>query len=417
MHRTNRDWLPSYCKTDALLPKIPETRALFSWRPYLIQDFIGKAISYLDSDEVKRIGFNYDPRRAIPCRWKCSDESVFSVDLVIYAYTKTFPFDKGLIGGNFNTGSLAAAVHHGNINVDVGGSHVGYVPGDNGGTFGKIWRPAVREYSADCGHLMAVLAPFRKVYKDACDNILLMRPQGQRALVSIPNEYVQPTWSSERIKLLVDLENLTVGEVEYQHDLSHTHTLIGRSLFAVHDRLLDDLQPDQAREMLTQKPTPIGRLLTHKYFNIWDSGAELRDGLPRQRLLLYMKFILSARHSPAGLKAAVINTALEHNRLTDAVRSGAYKDNDFISFSGVFIDLYSKEVKSYVNLFQPMGMTIKPRGHTREIEFSPDQIQDIFLRMPVAEPRMPLEGILGHTRPQQALDSFTFEPGKFNREP
>jgi hypothetical protein len=98
------------------------------------------------------------------------------------------------------------------------------------------------------------------------------------------------------------------------------------------------------------------------------------------------------------------------------VRAGAYKDNDFVSFSGVFIDLYSNEVKSYVNLFQPMGMTIKPRGQTREIEFSPDQIQDIFLRMPVAEPRMPLEGILGHSRPQEALDSFTFEPGKFNRE-
>ena len=39
-----------------MLPKIPETRALFSERPLLIQDFVGKGISFLLSDEIKKMG-------------------------------------------------------------------------------------------------------------------------------------------------------------------------------------------------------------------------------------------------------------------------------------------------------------------------------------------------------------------------
>ena len=43
-----------------------------------------------------------DYRRVVPCRWKCSDESLFSVDLSIWAYTRAFPFDKGKTGGMYN---------------------------------------------------------------------------------------------------------------------------------------------------------------------------------------------------------------------------------------------------------------------------------------------------------------------------
>ena len=413
MKRTNRSWLPSYCDPDALLPKIPETRVLFSRPPYLIRDFIGKVISFLESDEVKKIGLDYDPRRAVPCRWKCSDESLFGVDLAIYAHTRAYPFDKGRIGGYFNADSIRAAVKHGSINVDVGGSHVGYVPGEGGGTFGKIWRPAEKCHSTNCGHLMAVTAPFERAYKDACNNILLFEPEGARPMVSIPNEYVQPTWSTERIKLLVDLDRFTNGEVEYQQELPYTHTQMGRSLFFVHRQFLDSLDFTVAREFCTPRPKRIGQHLTHAYFNLSDSEAELQDGRPLERLLPYMKFILAAQHSPVGLKAAVVNTSLEHNRLTDAVRNEQYRDYDFVSFSGVFIDMYCEDVRSYVNLFQPMGMSIKPHGRTRESEFSPDQIHEIVQRMPLAEPRMPLEGVFGFDRPQSALDDFTFEPGRF----
>jgi len=416
MLRTNRDWLPFYCNPDALLPKIPETRALFQWKPYLIQDFIGKSISFLESDDVRKLGFDWDYRRVVPCRWKCSDESLFGVDLAIWAHTRAYPFDKGMIGGRFNPGSLGAAVHHGSINVDIGGSHVGYVPGSGGGSFGRIWRPAEQQYSTDCGYLCALLAPFIKVYEDACKNIRVYRPMGERALVSIPNEYVQPTWSSERVKLLVDLERFTDGEVDYVHSKSHTHTQLGRSLFYLNRDFLEHLDEETARRCCSPTPTRIGSLLGHRYFNIWDSEAEVHNGLPEQRLLPYIKFILAAQHSPTTLKAAVVNTAIEHNRLTDTVRSGDYRDYDFVSFSGVFIDHYSDAAKAYVNLFMPMGMTVKPRGRTREVEFSPEEIHDIFQKLPSAEPRIPLESIFDYERPDHILEEFTFEPGKFSLE-
>lgn len=413
MARTNSEWLPVYCNPEALLPKIPETRALFSQRPMLAQDVIGKVISYLRSDEIKKTGFEYDFRRVVPCRWKCSDESLFGVDLAIYAHTRMYPFDKGTIGGGFNSSSLAAAVAHGSINVDVGGSHVGYEPDEEGGSFGRIWRPATQQFSTDCGHLMAMLDPFRQVYRDACASILVNQPAGSRPLISVPNEYVQPTWSSERIKLLVTINELTDEEVEYNPNQPHTATMMGRSLFYLHPAFLDSLPPETARALCTPKPVPIGRNLRHRYFNIWDSQAKLSNGLPSDRLLMYMKFILSARHSPAPLKAAVVNAALQHNRLTDAVRMGNYRDYDFVSVSGVFIDQYDHQTRAYINLFQPMAMTIKPRGSAREREFTPEQIHDIFRRMPLAKPVIPLEQIFPYERPEHVIESFTFEPGKF----
>ncbi len=416
MQRTNRDWLPVYCNPNSLLPKVPETRALFTHRPFLIQDFIGKALSFLESDEIKKMGFHYDPRRAIPCRWKCSDESLFGVDLTLWAFTKSYPFNKGKLGGRINTASLGAAVHHGSINIDIGGSHVGYLPGSGGGSFGKIWRPAERQYGADCGYLTKIIAPFRTVYDDACNNIFVTHSPGERVLISIPNEYVQPTWSSGNIKLLVDLQNLTDGEVDYKQSQQYTHTMIGRSLFYLNPDFLERLGVDESRDLCTLKPKRIGRHLTHRYFNMWDTNAEIVDGLPRNRILLYMKFILSARHSPESLKAAVVNTAIEHNRLTDAVRSNEFREYDFISFSGIFIDYYSTKIRSYVNLFQPMGLTIKPSGRVRERGFSPEEIHEIFNRMPTAEPAVPLEGVLGYERPTGFGELFTYEPGNFTRE-
>ncbi len=415
MARTNRDWLPQYCSPQALLPKIPETRALFNQRPYLVQDFIGKTMSYLESDEVRKMGFDFERSRVVPCRWKCSDESLFGVDLAIWAYTKSYPFDKGMIGGRFNAASLGAAVHHGSINIDIGGSHVGYVPGDGGGEFGKIWRPADRAYSTDCGYLMGVLAPFKQVYDDACNNILVFRPDGEQPLVSIPNEYVQPSWSSNQVKLLVDLDRMTSGEVAYQHDKPHTHTMINRSLFVLSQRFLDSLGEETVRELFSPRPRRILHHLTARFFNIWDTEAELNAGLPRNRLLMYMKYILAAVHSPEALKAAAVNTAIEHNRLTDTVRAEEYRKYDFVSFSGIFIDMHARETKNYVNLFLPMGMTIKPKGRTREHEFGPEQIRAIMDRMPLAPAAMPLKGIYGCERPETVLDNFTFDADKYTR--
>ncbi|MBI5523715.1 MAG: hypothetical protein HY910_13895 [Desulfarculus sp.] len=416
MKKTNRGWLPAYCQPDAFLPKVPETRVLFSRRPFLFQDFLGKAMAFLQSGTARKMGFVYRPESALPCKWRCADESLFGVDLCLYAYTGQYPFDKGAIGGMYNEASLGAAAHHGGINMDFGGSHVGYVPGEGGGRFGAIWRPLHQEYSTDCGYLMGVIEPFRKVYDDACRNILVYDPVGERLVVSIPNEFLHPDWSSHHIKLLVDLEAMTAETVDYQDDLPHTHTLVGRSLFYLHPGFIACLSPAQAQAFHTPRPTPMGRALTHQFFNIFDATASLDEaGQPKQKLLPYMKHIVSAAHSPEGLKAAIINTSLNHNALTDAVRSQAFLPYDFVSFTGIFIDLYDDDLQSYVNLFQPLGLTIKPKGCQREVEMTTEEIHHVLGKLPLAPPMLPLEDVLGFSEPEIPLEKFTYQPGYFTR--
>ncbi len=418
MTMTNRSWLPPYCNPDAYLPKIQETRSLFKYRPYLFADFAGRALAFLRSDTAQKMGFEYDEPNTLPCKWKCADESVFGVDLAIYAYTGVYPFDKGAIGGYFNQGSLGAAVHHGRINIDFGGSHVGYLPDEHDGTFGEIWRPLQKDYSTDCGHLCAVMAPFMQMYSDACENILIVKKTGDQALLSIPNEFIQPNWNNSPIKFLVDTETLTMGDVPYREEHSYTHTPIGRTLFYLHPSFLDSVPEEAAREFLSGKQVPIGKHLHHRYFNIYDAAAELdANGVPVQKLNLYMKYILAAKHSPYQLKAAIVNTSLEYNRLTDAVRTKEFQPYSFASFTGVFIDMFDEMRNNYVNLFQPLGLSIKPAGVTHDVELTPEEIHTLFKDIQPIEPVALQEYIASYGNPEATSSRFVYRPKKFKSKP
>ncbi len=412
MQRTNRIWLPRYSHPDGLLPKIQETRVLFSRPPYPFAEFVGKAIAFLQSDQVSKMGFDYDPKKGLPCKWKCSDESLYGVDLVLYAQTGHYPFNKGLIGGRFNKGSLGAAVHHAPTNLDFGGSHVGYVPGPNGGTFGKVWRPLQGERSSNCGYLMALLRPFQREFDDATQNILVYQPPGEKVIVSVPNEFVQPNWSARRVKLLVDTETLTAGEVEYVRNKPHTHTPSGRTLFFLSSRFLDGLRShDVAAALVSEKPTPIGEHLTHPFFNVFDVDTEVdAQGLPQERLLLYMKYVLAARHAPPPLKAAIINTNIEQNHLTDTIRAERFSPYSFASFSGVFVDYWNDRLGQYSVLFQPLAIAIKPAGARREVELMPDEINHLFKPLKPAESVIPMENVLQDTNFERTVAPFTFDP-------
>jgi len=410
MTHSNRIWLPAYCDPQFYLPAVQETIILFSKRPYLFQDFVGKALTFLQTEKVNNMGFQYDPKTALPCKWKCSDESLFGVDLVLYAYTGHYPFDKGRIGGRYNDAALGAAVHHSPVNIDFGGSHVGYVPGENGGSHGRIARPLnSQQTSTNCGYLMSALAPFKAVYDDACRNILLFQPDGQRVIASIPNEFLAPGWSTSNIKLLIDIERFATNPVPYDVGNVYTHKVAGRSLFYVSPEFLGCVDPrPPEKSFMTTEPRPIGDALVADYFSIFDSEARLVGGVPAKRFLPYAKYILSSKVAPYALKAAVTNSNIEHNRLTDSVRAEEFRSASFASFTGVFIDVYDEQLGCYVNLFQPVGLSIKPAGKTREIEISAAEVHDIFDKLEPAQPQMSLHGVLGYERADHVLDSFTY---------
>ncbi len=383
---------------------------VFSHKPFLFQDFVGKAFAYLRTEEVRKMGFVFDPATALPCKWKCSDESLFGVDLCLYAYTGQYPFDKGLIGGLFNGPSVGAAVHHSPLNVDFGGSHVGYIPDNGGGKFGHIDRPLhPGERSTDCGAMMALLLPFKEIYDDAVDNILLFQPPGDDVLISVPNEFLQPSWSSHPIKLMVDLETLVSEMVRYDSSREYTRMLAGRSLFKVQPGFLEAMKPNELELARTATPTPVGPSLRAQYYNIFDAEAEIAsDGVPVRRILPYMKYILSAPTAPMALKAAVTNTNIEYNQLIDRVRAADCKPYTFASFTGVFIDLFDELTGKYVNLFQPLGTSIKPAGTTKDIEIGCAELHEAFEKLEPVDPVLPLEGVLGSKRPGHLLDQFNF---------
>ena len=264
------------------------------------------------------------------------------------------PLTRAQIGGMYNEGSLGAAVHHAAINLDFGGSHVGYIPGPEGGRFGNVRRPLHEtEHSADCGHLMATIAPFKRAYDDARENIVIYSVEGKDPVfISIPNEYLQPGWSSHRTKLLIDIERLTTGLVDYDINEPHTYKVAGRTLFRLNEEFLSKVPPEKAARYRTTDQTPIGTELAAEYFNIYDSQAELGgDGAPLNRLFPYMKWILSSKLAPYQLKCAVTNTNIEYNKLTDSVRSEAFRPYGFASFTGIFIDIYDEEVGNYIIYF------------------------------------------------------------------
>ncbi len=418
MTPSNRSWLPPYLDPGAFLPAAQECVILFNDPPFLFQDFVARAMSFLKSDAVKKMGFNYDQASALPCKWKCSDESLFGVDLCLYAFTGQYPFDKGKIGGLFNEGSLGAAVHHAAINLDFGGSHVGYIPGPDGGKFGNVHRPLHEtEHSSDCGYLMSLITPFKQIYNDARENILIFRVEGEEKLiVSIPNEYLQPGWSSHNIKLLIDIERFTESIVDYDINKPYTHKVAGRTIFHLSEEFLSKLPAEKSALFGTTEQTPIGIELTAEYFNIFDSQAELGgDGAPVDRLLPYMKWMLSSKLAPYQLKVAVTNTNIEYNKLTDSVRSIDFKPYGFASFTGVFIDIFDEELGNYVNLFQPTGISIKPQGKVREIEIPPSEVREFFSKMTPAKPVIPLENVLNYKNAEKILEKFTYKPGIFQR--
>ena len=409
MDQTIRNWLPSYCQPANFLPSVQETVVLFSRPPLLFADFVGRALSFLQGDMVRKMGYEYDPAIALPCKWKCSDECLFGVDLALYAFTGLYPFDKGKIGGHFNEASVTAATHHSPSNIDFGGSHVGYIPGPGGGKFGHIVRPLRQdETSTDCGYLMGLIQPFKEVYDDACKNILLHRPEGYRVTISIPNEFLQPSWSSDRIKLLVDIERLCAGIVPYDVSKPHTHKLAGRSLFYASDEFLGSLDPETADRFSSPRKRNIGSELSETYFHIFDSKADMVDGVLKNRFLPYMKYILSSRYAPYAVKAAVTSANIENNKLTDCVRTEQFRHCSFASFSGIFVDMLDPESGQYVNLFQPIGISIKVPGRVREYEISAAEVHEEFAKLTPEEPKIPLNCMLGIQDAERLVDQFTF---------
>ena len=142
-------------------------------------------------------------------------------------------------------------------------------------------------------------------------------------------------------------------------------------------------------------------------------GRPLDDRLPARRLLLYIREIVASTDCPPILKACIVNTCLEHNHLSDTSRLPAFRENSFVSFTGLFIDLFDEPTRTYRNLFQPVALTIKPPGTVRERILTHEELRTRLEAVTGLRPKVVLGLALGQADRDRLTSLFTFQPGYF----
>ncbi len=434
MFSDTRNKLPCQTQPRNILPAILPLSSVLEAPPFEVSDFVRRALGLLASRKGRKLaGADFTQTGTLPCKWTCADESLFTIDLVLYACTGRFPFDKGQLGGRFNPGTLGAGFHHGPLHIDLGGAHVGAVE-ESGGTFrfGHVLRPIAGTTSTDCGWLMQLLAPFKRVYDQACENILITKTLGS-LVASIPNEYVHPGWTGDTVKLLVDLEAIgaETSPVSSRARTGFVHpdhrepsrdgrpssqcpppSCAGRSTFLLPEGFASRLSRDRRGRLEMGDTVPMGRALRAQDFHLYDAGTVVDEqGLPRDRVLLYVKDILTATGTQYPLGAAVVSSCIEYNILTDSLRHESCRKYGAASFTGVFIDWYSEEAGNYVNLFVPIGFSVKRPGSCQILEFNPEEIRAMLHDCKPIQPLKDLNALLGYDPDRLEIPAFRFLSG------
>ncbi len=430
MSVNTNDWVPTHARPTAFLPATVAPETVFEPPPFEVSEFVRRALGMLASDRwIRAAGKEFDRTRLLPCKWKCADESLFSVDLVLHACTGQFPFDKGKLGGRFNPESLPAAFHHGPYHLDLGGSHVGVVEDGTGHLeVGYVTRPLQGTRSTDCGWLMQVLAPFKRVHDQACESILLARTDDTLRL-TVPNEYLHPGWSTSPVKLLLNLDALGAHRAETssgdrtrrrQEPLNSSRTstagphatagpVAGCTTFAIPPDFVERLSNRQRLRLEAGEVVPVGQGLRPHDFHLYSTETVTdRDGLPVDRLLLYVKEIVAGGRAPYPLTGALINACIEYNALTDALRQDAFRPYGAASFTGVFIDRYDEALGTYVNFFAPVAFSLKIPGAREIIELNAAELRNELLEVRPADPARPLTAVLGYDPTRAIPPRFDF---------
>ena len=395
----NRTDIPPYLATQDYLWNGMCSEELINTKVFLFSDFAARALNYLKSPGIKAKGFNYDATSSLPCTWKCSDESVFGIDLIVYGLTAKFPFNKGLIGGKYNAGSVGAAVHHGFGNVDFGGSHVGYVkdrPDDN---FGYIWREAHNDYSSDCGYLMGVLKPFKKRY-DELNKLISFNKEDENIFVSFPFYMLESSKQDSSIKMILR------DELFNDNNYVITDGMIKRM---VSKQVISRMDPETLNKLSSGLKISGKKVLKPEFFEIFDINAKLdEESNVQEGILAYMKYILSSSVLSYSVKAALINTGLEQALLRKTVSLEQYRYISFASFAGLIIDVYDPTVKNFINLYMPLELSLKAKGYTDVTVVEPAQLQEQILAQSPVEMQNKIAENTGICGTAEVLDDFSF---------
>ena len=346
---------------------IPDMKAVMSHQ-YSLGELFGK----LGRLVVDYCGF--DKAGTVPVNVECPDESQGLKFLYFIATFGTSPFVGGQLGAELDVDGITPASHHGENLVYVMGSHTGY--DQQSKTMGRLYREKEGGFSACCGKLAAVMAPYLGACEDARNNIKIFI-ENRRMYIQVPNRLLGTPGPHDPHPFRLRLTgSLIKGNPESDGVVSTKNP--DSVVFQVHPDLQKVLR--EKKRKITRDPTPIGEDLTAKYFKFSSpQSGSLPEGIP-SRLHPLMHHIVSGTVYSPMVTIANVNTWIEFNRFVDAMH--ALPDvlhKGVFGVSGLTVDLYFEDRSyRYSNVYYPQYAYFKRAGEREGIVMGTSEIHGLL---------------------------------------
>ena len=307
------------------------------------------------------LSLGFSPGKIMPSRAFCSDESQGFPIILLAKHFGAFPFNHGRVGGIVSVDRHAPYADHGKDLLLLQASHVGYDP--DSGTFGTYRRlySENEQMGCSCGKIGRIIEWYATEYAYACENIRLLRHEGQLALLIDYQLIANPRSQG----LFLIFENLVQGAVgeELPSPLSTRSTghIFPASQLLI-ARMGENAWPHTGS-------LAVGKHLVAEDFYFQHEGGHidpLQDQL-EHNLLAPMPWILTSPHPL--LTAACANTLVEFDRTyRSLVQSAAMQGRNLLFVAGVNIDISPNPGEHFpLTKFVPWAAFLQREDGTREI--------------------------------------------------
>jgi hypothetical protein len=307
------------------------------------------------------LSLGFTPGKIMPSRAFCSDESQGFPIILIAKHFGAFPFNHGRVGGIVSIDRHGPHADHGKDLLLLQASHVGYDPASaEFGLYRRLF--SEHEYSScSCGKIGRIIERYMTDYKYACENIRLLRHNGQPALLIDYQLIVTPRNQG----LFLIFEHLVNGAVD-ENLPSPLSTRSTGHIFPASRLLITRVGEDAWPQ---EGSVAIGKHLSADDFYFQHQSGHL-DPLQDQlqhNLLAPMPWILTSPHPL--LTAACANTLVEFDRTyRSLVQNPAMNGRNLLFLAGVNIDISPNPGEQFpLTKFAPWAAYLQRADGTREI--------------------------------------------------
>ena len=300
-------------------------------------EFMPRLHKWLDT-----LGF--DRHLTMPSRAFCSDETQGCPTIQIKRQFGVFPFDHGVVGGLLAVDRHGPHSHHGEDMLLVQASHVGV--DDETGLYGAVRRVKMRggDLGATCGKLCGAIEPFIDDYELCINTTLATIRDDGRVMIDVDTQFLQ---KDRPMGTVLKYDKLFAKALDNQFLPPQNVSSIRASFFASEtfaSHFITTLERERtvkgAPPVEKNKPMPIGRALTARYFSCVYHSPPLDEphSVVLANLIPTMPAIVTHEH-PA-LAAAIANTQAEFESSYRSVSSTPhYKGRNFMYIAGINVDV------------------------------------------------------------------------------